>query len=124
MKDGPVKFKKMKETLTTEFTDNDFRANNDVIPSEVRGEVKGWKRPSADSVIVKDKESGMAVRQGYIGDCYLISAIGVLGRDRISQVIAPSEQSPVGAHMVKFNKMNKDLYVIIDNLYPVYDPSQ
>ena len=26
--------------------------------------------------------------------------------------------------MVKFNKMNRDLYVIIDNQYPVYDTSK
>lgn len=41
--------------MTTEFTDNEFRANNDIIPQEVRGEVKGWKRPSADAVIIRDR---------------------------------------------------------------------
>lgn len=85
--------------------------------------MKGWKRPSADSVIIRD-DSGMSVRQGQIGDCYLISAIGVLGKNRINQIISPANESPVGAHMVKFNKLNRDLYVIIDNQYPVYNTAQ
>lgn len=79
MKDSPAKFAKLKETITTEYTDPDFRAGNDVLPAESRGECKGWKRPSADSQAILPGNSGMAVRQGMIGDCYLISAIGSLG---------------------------------------------
>ena len=63
-----------------DYSDSNFRASNDVIPPNVRGDVKGWKRPGPDSVILKDGHSSMSVRQGYIGDCYLISAIGVLGK--------------------------------------------
>lgn len=50
--------------------------------------VKGWKRPTKTSVLMKgDLASGMGVRQGSIGNCYLISAIGVLGKDRIREII-------------------------------------
>lgn len=81
MHDSLLKYQKLKETLNgAEYTDNEFKGNNDVLPSDARGECRGWVRPSADSVVFKDGESGMNVRQGSIGDCYLISAIGVLGR--------------------------------------------
>ena len=65
----------------------------------------------------------MNVRQGYIGDCYLISAIGLLGKDRIKNIIGDASLSPLGAYMVKFSKMNKDLFVIIDSQLPVSDPN-
>lgn len=66
----------------------------------------------------------MQVRQGMIGNCYLISAIGVLGRDRIKSIITDISECPTGAYMVKFNKFNKDIYVIIDDNFPVGETSQ
>ena len=63
----------------------------------------------------------MSVRQGSIGDCYLISAIGALGRDRIRKIIGDSSSNPPGAYMVKFNKFNRDIHIIIDSQFPVYD---
>lgn len=49
------------------------------LDAELRKVVKGWKRPPADMVLLADGQgSGLKVAQGYIGDCYLISAIGVL----------------------------------------------
>lgn len=63
----------------------------------------------------------MAVRQGMIGNCYLISAIGVLGRDRIKEIIVDSAECPPGCYMVKFNKFNKDIYIIVDDYFPVED---
>lgn len=65
----------------------------------------------------------MSVRQGMIGDCYLISAIGTLGRDRIKQIISDPSKGPKGGYLVKFNKFNRDLYVMIDDNFPVYDSS-
>lgn len=58
-----------------------------------------------------------------IGDCYLISAIGVLGKDRIRGLITDPSQCPPGCYMVKFNKLGKDLYVIIDDVFPVVYPN-
>lgn len=56
-----------------------------------------------------------------IGDCYLISAIGVLGRERLKNIIADPTSGPPGCYMVKFNKFNRDLYVMIDSNFPVFD---
>lgn len=63
----------------------------------------------------------MSVKQGMIGNCYLISAIGVLGKNRIRGIITDPSLCPSGAYMVKFNKFSKDIYVIVDDSFPVYD---
>ncbi len=73
---------------------------------------------------MKDQHSGMSVRQGYIGDCYLISAIGVLGREKLNQILSKPADLPPGAYMVKFNKFNRDVYVIVDSQFPVSNASQ
>lgn len=65
----------------------------------------------------------MAVRQGQIGNCYLISAIGVLNKDRVRNIIANPSEGPTGAYMVKFNKFNKEINVIIDDTFPVFTPT-
>ena len=70
---------------------------------------------------MKEGTSAMSVRQGSIGDCYLISAIGVLGRERIMNLLGNPSTYPPGAYMVKFNKFNKDIHVIVDNQFPTYD---
>ena len=38
-------------------------------------------------------------------------------------MIAPEDDGPQGAYMVKFNKLNKDVHVIIDDQFPVHDNS-
>lgn len=87
MRDSPLKLKKIRETMQGSFSDTHFRASNDIIPANVRGDVKGWKRPNPEAVILRDGQSSMNVRQGYIGDCYLISAIGVLGREHLQKIL-------------------------------------
>ena len=122
MKDGPVKLKKLKQITTSDYIDPTFKTNMDVIPSEARNYVRGWKRPGKNSVVMKnDLNSGMQVRQGMIGNCYLISAIGVLGKDKIRAIITDPAQCPPGCYMVKFTKFGKDIFVIIDDNFPVVD---
>jgi len=62
----------------------------------------------------------MGVRQGYIGDCYLISAIGVLGTKTIKNILGIDVwKNAEGSFMVKFNKYGKDVYVIVDSEFPI-----
>ena len=72
---------------------------------------------------MKDGKAAMSVRQGSIGDCYLISAIGALGRERIMSILGQPSSYPPGAYMVKFNKFNRDIHVIVDSQFPVYSNS-
>lgn len=65
------------------------------------------------------------VKQGDIGDCYLISSFGVLGEKLIKQAIGFDEKgnerwsNEKGAFMVRFFKFSKQYYVIIDDQMPV-----
>jgi hypothetical protein len=88
--------------------DGSFKNNNDIIPAESRSMVRGWGRPSKGSYVFNnDPNTSMCVRQGMIGDCYLISAIGVLGKDRLRSIISEPKDCPPGCYMVKFNKFNQ-----------------
>ena len=61
----------------------------------------------------------MSVRQGYLGDCYLISAIGVLDQKRLKQILGIDIwKNAEGSFMVKFKKYGKDVYIIIDSKLP------
>jgi hypothetical protein len=60
------------------FEDTTFPRNFDSL-GDLEGRVTKWRRPSSKEVLVKDSISPYDVRQGSIGNCYLISALGVLG---------------------------------------------
>ena len=46
-------------------------------------EVSKWRRPKPTAVLFKDSISPLDIRQGYIGDCYLMSAMSVVGDKRV-----------------------------------------
>lgn len=54
---------------------------------DLEGEVQKWRRPSSKEVLVKGNISPYDVRQGKIGNCYLISALGVLGEQWILRAL-------------------------------------
>ena len=61
----------------------------------------------------------MSVKQGYIGDCYLISAIGVLDVRILKKILGIGEwRNAQGAYMVQFKKYGKDVHIIIDSKFP------
>jgi hypothetical protein len=65
------------------------------------------------------ENTAMSVRQGYLGDCYLISAIGVLGPKHLKNILGLDVwKNADGAFMVKFKKYGKDIYIIIDSKFP------
>ena len=55
MRDSPLKYQKMKETLTIDYVDNSFLPNNLLLWSKTREDFKGWKRPTPDCSIISNK---------------------------------------------------------------------
>ena len=47
--------------------------------------VASWRRPTPEEVLTKGGITADDVRQGDIGDCYLISSFAMLGEQRIKE---------------------------------------
>ena len=60
------------------FTDEDFPANENSLGA-LQSVVFSWRRPNVGEMFSKSGISADDVKQGNIGDCYLISSFGVLG---------------------------------------------
>ncbi len=59
------------------FVDESF-AGDDIL-DRLKSNVSGWRRPKKEEQLVSGGFSPYDVKQGAIGDCYLISSMGVLG---------------------------------------------
>lgn len=76
-------------------------------------------------MLIKGNISPYDVRQGNIGDCYLISSLGVLGDKWILPALGYENEdkkkwnNQKGAYMVRFFKFSKELFVIVDDYLPV-----
>lgn len=68
-----------------EFVDETFPKNSEVL-GFLEKYVAGWRRPTPSEVLFKGGISPEDVKQGSIGDCYLISSFGVLGQKRIQEI--------------------------------------
>lgn len=68
------------------FEDVAFPRNFNSL-GDLEGKVAKWRRPSSKEVLVKGNISPYDVRQGKIGNCYLISALGVLGEQWILKAL-------------------------------------
>lgn len=118
MRDSPAKLKKMLDIYKAghPFADSSFKADKAILPEEIRTLCRGFVRPDADCFLIDDSETAFDVKQGAIGNCYMISAIGILSKKQIDKMIGVGEwENPVGAYMVRFKKMGRDLYVIVDD---------
>jgi hypothetical protein len=82
-------FKKNKK----QFTDENFVAGNGILSGEMANEVSKWRRPKPTAVLFKDSISPLDIRQGYIGDCYLMSAMSVAGEKRVEDIFLWNEPS-------------------------------
>lgn len=60
------------------FIDNDFPADQSILGS-MSAVVEKWRRPRRGETLVKGEFSAYDIKQGSIGDCYLVSSMGVLG---------------------------------------------
>ena len=112
--------------------DESFPANDKSIGQKILakyGGKVGWKRPAPGSSVKKDTFSPMDVTQGKVGDCYLMSAMSVLGDEYLNKILFmdPKENEGVlqapetGAFIVKFFINYSPYYMIIDDQFPVND---
>lgn len=61
-------------------------AGNQIISERMASKVYIWRRPNLAASLFKDSISPLDIKQGAIGDCYLMSAMGVAGKKRIEDV--------------------------------------
>ena len=104
------------------YTDPEFAADESTLGS-LGTFAEKWRRPRRGETLVKGEINGYDVKQGNIGDCYLISSMGVLGdgwiRSALGMVEAEGWRNQKGAYMVRFFKFLKKVYVIVDDQLPV-----
>ena len=72
------------------YEDTSFPRDYDSL-GDLEGKVSKWRRPSSKEVLIKGSISPFDVRQGEIGNCYLISALGVLGEQWILKSLGSSK---------------------------------
>jgi hypothetical protein len=122
MRDSPAKLKKMLDTYKGNnfYSDPIFKADKVILPEDIRTQCRNFSRPQVESFLMDDSDGAFDVRQGAIGNCYLISAIGILSRKYCEKLLGIGEwECPTGAYMVRLKKLGRDIYVIIDNQFPV-----
>lgn len=80
-KDQVEKFKQLLKSLGRRnlYCDSEFPANENSLGETLASVVDSWRRPTPEEVLTKGGITADDVRQGLIGDCYLVSSFAVLG---------------------------------------------
>ncbi len=63
------------------------------------------------------------MRQGKLGDCYLISSMGVVGtriKENLGLAGKTTWANPPGGYLVKFHKYQREIFVMVDDRMPVF----
>ena len=109
------------------FTDEKFKAGpasmgGNLVAENLGGQQPKWKRSGElwkDKPLFKDGVDVNDISQGALGDCYYLSALGVLGsrgtRDCFFFIENADEWREIGAICVRFYIDGKPDYVIIDD---------
>lgn len=105
------------------YTDPEFPCTEESLGDSLAVQVSSWKRATDDpsAKIFAGTISPMDLLQGALGDCYLLSAISVMGEKNISLCIKSKEEDAAsGAFLVKMYKCGEyEEYLIIDDYFPV-----
>lgn len=113
------------------FEDTKFKAETATVGAEVMNNNLGnaelyWKRVGEvkpNTPLYHDGVDVNDITQGALGDCYYLSALGVLGnrgtRDCFFSIENPEEWRELGALCVRFYIDGKPDYVIIDDKLPM-----
>ena len=140
--DCPQKFTKIEENchdMEEKYIDAQFNATDEAEQAKVLGEgitqnsrhpaniiIKSWSRASdmEGAVLWRDGASHEDITQGALGDCYFLSAVSVLGNDRIKEIFMSEQEGEdnwkkTGAFLLKFYKNGEPEYIIVDDYLPL-----
>lgn len=79
----------MQKHDSSPYVDKQFIPSNDLVTTDkdLQSQIQKWIRPSTDCFLIDDTNTHNEVKQGNLGDCFLISAIGILGLDNLKKVL-------------------------------------
>eukprot|EP00826_Nyctotherus_ovalis_P046264 TRINITY_DN5203_c0_g7_i2.p1 TRINITY_DN5203_c0_g7~~TRINITY_DN5203_c0_g7_i2.p1 ORF type:complete len:489 (+),score=145.22 TRINITY_DN5203_c0_g7_i2:152-1618(+) len=105
------------------FTDLELPCANESLGTALAVKANVWRRATDDpsAKIFHGTVSPMDLVQGALGDCYLLSAISVMGERNIHLCIKSNEeQAKSGAFLVKlFRGGEYEEYLLIDDFFPL-----
>ena len=121
-----AKYKEIVESYkrtNRKYLDPEFPCSNENLGPELSKSVSAWRRATDDPTakIFQGKACPMDLIQGELGDCYLLSAISVMGEKNIHLCIKSNEeQGRSGAFLVKlFRGGEYEEYILIDDFFPL-----
>lgn len=93
MRDSPAKLRKMMDVYKVGnlFTDPNFKADKEILPADIRPLCRAFIRPTPDCFLMDDSDNSYDVKQGLIGNCYMISSIGILNRKYCEKMLGIGE---------------------------------
>lgn len=117
------------------FEDKQFPAGDEALGEKVLNDGLGgqspeWKRMGENQtvggqahVVFEDGVDSTDVHQGYLGDCYFLSALAVLGskltRDKFIFLNTDDEFNTCGAFCIKFYEQGVEDIIIVDDFMPL-----
>lgn len=124
MSDSMEKYQMIKnyyQKTQQKYTDSNFPPNERSLGNTSAPLVSAWKRPDSSCKRFISGYSPSDVLQGALGDCYFLSALSVIGDEKVQSLFVSKEEEDfeIGAVLVKFKINNEDFYVIIDTLFPL-----
>lgn len=77
-----------------------------------------------NAVLFRDGANHEDIAQGALGDCYFLSALSVLGNERIREIFVSEQDNDdkwkkTGAFLLKFYKNGEPEFVIVDDFLPL-----
>ena len=89
--------------------------------------IKGWKRASEmeGAVLFRDGANHEDITQGALGDCYFLSALSVLGNQKIKEIFLSEKDDDkerwrqTGAFLLRFFKNGEPELIIVDDYLPI-----
>lgn len=139
MADTPLKYQKIKALHDEQraagrlykYEDNKFTRDISSLGQRLSS-FNTWREanPKGEEVNVMElygsEDFVSSVRQGSLGDCYFLSALTVIGEERVKEcILTKPEEISTGAYCVRFfSDSGEEEHVIVDDYFPVDSTGQ